>query len=134
VSIFWSCFWCILGGCAVSYFFFDGLGKYEIIYLGIIGVILGLDSALSEIKNKIEGLESITSVSIQNKLDDIKSNTSNIEWIGSNVFDIEKEIKRLKEDISRISSELSIGLSGIDSGISRLELDISRIESCNCNY
>lgn len=57
MGIFWSCFWSVIVGCTVSYLFFDGPGKHEVIYLCILGVIIGLDSALSEIKNEIKRIE-----------------------------------------------------------------------------
>lgn len=57
MSIFWSCLGSILGGCAVSYFFFDGPDNFTVIYCAIFGLITGLDSALSEIKSSIEAIE-----------------------------------------------------------------------------
>ena len=60
MSIFWSCFWSAIGGCIISWLFGDTPDKYTIIFCAVLGGVIGLDSALSDIKESIAKLKKNT--------------------------------------------------------------------------
>ena len=82
MSIFWWCLFGVIGSCGFSLLLGDDPSRFEL-FLGIgVGVVLAIDSKLSDIKNQVDGLDSFlsrTKRELKEELSEIKSEISDIE-------------------------------------------------------
>lgn len=54
MGIFWSCVLTVLGSCSYSIAYGFEVNKYTVICASIVGILIGLDFRLREIRNEIQ--------------------------------------------------------------------------------